>query len=152
MSETYKVVVVGMGKRGKHHASAFHANPRFKVVGICDIDASRLEAVAADLGNPETSSDAADLATSLKPDVFCFCTMPDVRTDMIKTGAKSFAVIKLKDGTRITIRPDSQLGIKKYNFEESEKDEAEYELVKGGMRALTGLMGKSNPDATSVKT
>ena len=78
-------------------------------------------------------------------------TSPVFETDMIKTGAKSFAVIKLKDGTRITIRPDSQLGIKKYTFEEG-KEEAEYNLVKGGMRALTGLMGKSNPDATSVKT
>ena len=78
-------------------------------------------------------------------------TSPVFETDMIKTGAKSFAVIKLKDGTRITIRPDSELGIKKYTFEEG-KEEAEYNLVKGGMRALTGLMGKSNPDATSVKT
>ena len=78
-------------------------------------------------------------------------TSPIFETDMIKTGAKSFAVIKLKDGTRITVRPDSELGIKKYKFEEG-KEEAEFELVKGGMRALTGLMGKSSPDATKVKT
>ena len=76
---------------------------------------------------------------------------PIFETDQIKTGAKSFAVIKLKDGTRITVRPDSQLGIKKYTFEEG-TEEAEYELVKGGMRALTGLMGKNNPDAIKVKT
>jgi hypothetical protein len=76
---------------------------------------------------------------------------PIFETDQIKTGPKSFAVIKLKDGTRITIRPDSQLGITKYSFEEG-KEEAEYDLVKGGMRALTGLMGKKNPDAIKVKT
>ena len=46
MSGRYKVMVVGMGKRGKHHAAAFHANPRFEVVGICDIDESRLAAAA----------------------------------------------------------------------------------------------------------
>ena len=28
-----------MGKRGMHHATAFNANPRFEVAGICDIDA-----------------------------------------------------------------------------------------------------------------
>jgi hypothetical protein len=78
-------------------------------------------------------------------------TSPIYETDQIKTGPKSFAVIKLLDGTRITIRPDSQLGIKKYTFEEG-KEEAEYNLVKGGMRALTGLMGKKNPDAIKVKT
>lgn len=79
-------------------------------------------------------------------------TSPIYETDQIKTGAKSFAVIKLKDGTRITVRPDSQLGIKKYTFEEGKEEEAEYDLVKGGMRALTGLMGKNNPDAIKVKT
>ncbi len=30
----YKVVIVGMGKRGTHHAAAFHANGRFEVAGI----------------------------------------------------------------------------------------------------------------------
>jgi len=39
---TYIVAIVGLGKRGRHHAAAFHANPRFKVVGICDIDESRM--------------------------------------------------------------------------------------------------------------
>lgn len=76
---------------------------------------------------------------------------PIYESDHIKTGAKSFAVIKLKDGTRITVRPDSELGIKKYTFEE-DKEEAEYDLVKGGMRAITGLMGKKDPDTIKVKT
>jgi len=82
----YKVVVVGMGKRGKHHAAAFHANPRFEVAGICDIDASKLESAAADLGNPKTSTDAAALVKELRPDVFCFATMPTLRYDLIKLG------------------------------------------------------------------
>ncbi len=37
----YKVVVVGMGKRGGHHASAFQANGNFEVVGLCDVDEAR---------------------------------------------------------------------------------------------------------------
>lgn len=45
MSDKYRVLVVGMGKRGMHHALAFQANNRFEVAGVCDIDASRLEAV-----------------------------------------------------------------------------------------------------------
>jgi len=87
MKGPYSVVVVGMGKRGKHHAVAFQANPKFKVVGICDIDAARLAAAAAELGNPAISTDAAALTASLKPDVFCFCTMPHLRVPMIKIGA-----------------------------------------------------------------
>jgi predicted dehydrogenase len=91
MSSTYKVVVVGMGKRGTHHALAFEANPRFEVAGICDVDTARLDAAAAKLGNVETGTDAAQVASSVKPDVFCFCTMPGLRTEMIRIGIESGA-------------------------------------------------------------
>src|SRR5689334_4240541 len=95
---SYSVLVVGMGKRGMHHATAFNANPRFKVAGICDIDAKRLEDAAAKLGNPQKGSDAAALAKAVKPDVFCFCTMPHLRTPFIEAaiagGAKLIAFEK----------------------------------------------------------
>jgi predicted dehydrogenase len=87
----YSVLVVGMGKRGLHHATAFNANPKFKVVGICDIDQGRLDAAAAKLGNPQKGSDAAALAKAVKPDVFCFTTLPNLRTPMIKIGIESGA-------------------------------------------------------------
>ncbi|MCL5097389.1 MAG: Gfo/Idh/MocA family oxidoreductase [Candidatus Omnitrophica bacterium] len=87
----YTVVVVGMGKRGLHHATHFKANPRFQVVGICDIDPARLEAAAAKLGGPETGSDAAALARKLKPDIFCFTTLPHLRTPMVKAGIEAGA-------------------------------------------------------------
>jgi predicted dehydrogenase len=50
MDRKYKVVVVGMGKRGLHHAAAFKANGRFEIVGLCDIDQVRLDAAAAKFG------------------------------------------------------------------------------------------------------
>ncbi|HYV25979.1 MAG TPA: Gfo/Idh/MocA family oxidoreductase [Candidatus Eisenbacteria bacterium] len=86
MSKTYSVVIVGMGKRGMHHAQAFHANPRFQVVGICDIDKARLEAAAPKIGNPEISTDAKSLANKIKPDLYCFCTLPHLRLEFIKIG------------------------------------------------------------------
>lgn len=91
MAKTYRVMVVGMGKRGQHHASAFQANKRFEVVALCDIDATRLSAAAAKFGNPETGSDAAALAQKTKPDIFCFCTLPNLRTPLIKAGIESGA-------------------------------------------------------------
>src|SRR5690349_6911591 len=86
MSKTYSVVIVGMGKRGMHHAQAFHANPRFQVVGICDIDNARLEAAAPKFGNPEISTDAKLLANKIKPDLYSFCTLPHLRLEFIKIG------------------------------------------------------------------
>jgi len=94
----YSVLVVGMGKRGMHHATAFNANPRFQVAGICDIDQKRLTDAAGKLGNPQTGIDAAALAKTLRPDVFCFCTMPHLRTPFIRAaidgGAKLIAFEK----------------------------------------------------------
>ena len=91
MSNKYKVLVVGMGKRGQHHALAFHGNPRFEVAGICDIDRGRCEAAAPKLGNPQVGVDAAALAKAIRPDLFCFCTLPNLRSEMIALGVESGA-------------------------------------------------------------
>ena len=74
----YRVIVVGMGKRGVHHAAAFAANPRFELVGICSRDPQRLSAAASKLGRVKTSTDPSELAIQEKPHVFCFCTPPGV--------------------------------------------------------------------------
>jgi len=86
LSNPYSVLVVGLGKRGMHHATHFHANKRFKIVGICDIREELLVAPAQVLGHPKTGIDAAKMAAELKPDLFCFCTLPNLRVDMIKLG------------------------------------------------------------------
>ncbi len=88
MTTAYSVLVVGTGKRGLHHAQAFHANPRFKVVGLCDIDAARAAAAADKIGGGiSTGTDMQALAERLRPDVFCFCTLPHLRTDFVRVGA-----------------------------------------------------------------
>jgi predicted dehydrogenase len=98
MSSKYRVVVAGMGKRGTHHAQAFQANERFELAGICDIDQSRLDAAAAKFGAVESGTDATAVASSVKPDVFCFCTLPSLRTEMIRiaidSGARLIAMEK----------------------------------------------------------
>jgi len=81
----YKVVIVGMGKRGKHHSTAFANDPAFEVAGICDIDEGRLADAKVLLGpDIRTSTDAAALTAELNPDVFCFCTMPHLRREFIR--------------------------------------------------------------------
>jgi predicted dehydrogenase len=98
MSKTYSVIVVGMGKRGLHHAAAFKANPRFKLAGIASRDAARLQAAKEKFADVPSSNDIAAFARSTKADVFCFCTPPNVRVDMIKlaieSGAKLIAMEK----------------------------------------------------------
>ena len=87
-SRQYTVVVAGCGKRGMHHADAFVKNGRFELVGLCDIDPGRLEAAARQFGNPATSTDAGALLRDTHPDVFCFCTLPNLRLELIRKGVE----------------------------------------------------------------
>jgi hypothetical protein len=75
--------------------------------------------------------------------------------DTLFTGKDSFARVKFSDGGQVSLRPDSQFLIEGYNHEEQEpkKDEAKFNLLKGGMRAISGLIGKrGDPDSYGVKT
>ena len=90
MTDRYRVVVVGMGKRGMHHALAFQANGRFEIAGVCDIDKDRLSSAATKF-SCASGTDAFQLASAVKPDVFCFCTLPRLRTEMIRIGIETGA-------------------------------------------------------------
>jgi predicted dehydrogenase len=88
-NKKYTVVVAGCGKRGMHHADAFLKNGRFDLVGLCDINPERLEAAARQCGGPPTSLEAGPLLNNTRPDVFCFCTLPNIRLEMIQLGVKA---------------------------------------------------------------
>jgi predicted dehydrogenase len=92
VSKPYKVVLVGLGKRGGHHLAAFKKDERFQVAGIVDIDKARLDKVVAELGGGVVAgTDAKDVARQVKPDVFCFCTLPNLRLPMIQIGVDAGA-------------------------------------------------------------
>ena len=91
MSRPWTVLVAGLGKRGMHHAAAFRKNSRFELAGIATRDPKRLERAADELGSPRRSTDVGTLAAEVRPDVFCFCTPPGVRLDMIRVGIASGA-------------------------------------------------------------
>ena len=87
--KTYSVVVAGMGKRGTHHAEAVAKNPRFKLVGLCDITPDRLESARQKFGVDKVNTDAAQLLADTRPDVFVFCTLPQIRLPLIQAGVES---------------------------------------------------------------
>jgi len=84
-------MVVGVGKRGKHHAVAFKNNPRFQLAGLADSSPEQLAKASAELGVPKTSLNPLALAKEIQPDVFCFCTPPNIRLELIKVGIASGA-------------------------------------------------------------
>ena len=87
--KTFTVAVAGLGKRGMHHAEAVVKNPRLKLAGLCDIDAARMEAAAQKFGVENTDAHAAKLLQAVKPDLFIFCTLPQIRLPMIRAGVEA---------------------------------------------------------------
>jgi hypothetical protein len=75
--------------------------------------------------------------------------------DVVSTERETYAQLKLTDGGQITMRPNTQLRIEGYQFSEKEpeKDNFVFSLLKGGLRAVTGLIGKRvNRDAYKLRT
>ncbi|MEJ6024304.1 FecR family protein [Ramlibacter sp. PS4R-6] len=73
--------------------------------------------------------------------------------DRLTTSDGGSAIIKMQDGTRMTVRPNSELVISQYQFKENANDNGMVmQLVRGGFRAVTGLISKSSPNAARVQT
>lgn len=73
--------------------------------------------------------------------------------DRLTTSDGASAIIKLQDGTRMTVRPNSELVLQQYQFRENAPDNSMLmQLVRGGFRAVTGLISKNAPNAARVQT
>lgn len=62
--------------------------------------------------------------------------------------------ISLVDGAFISVQPNSEYHLENYQYagKQDGTEQAIYRLAKGGVRAVTGLIGKQNPDAYKVHT
>ena len=74
--------------------------------------------------------------------------------DLITTEAETYARVKFADGGEIVLRPGSQLKVEAYayNKDKPESDNMVLSMLKGGLRAVTGLIGKRNRDKVNVQT
>ncbi|MCC6535797.1 MAG: FecR domain-containing protein [Burkholderiales bacterium] len=75
--------------------------------------------------------------------------------DVLATQRDSYAQINFTDGSNMTLRPNSQMKIEDYKFTEDrpQEDNSFFRLLKGGLRTVTGLIGKrGNMDAYRIGT
>ncbi len=79
---------------------------------------------------------------------FLGANAPLFEGDTLTTGKKSFAVIKLDDGTRMSLRPDTVFRLQQFD---TKKNNAVMRLFKGGFRALTGFISKRNPNGFNLR-
>ncbi len=75
--------------------------------------------------------------------------------DVLTTQRDSYAQINFTDGSSMTMRPNTQLKVEQYNFvqDRPQEDNSFLRLIKGGLRTVTGLVGKrGNQDAYKIGT
>lgn len=73
--------------------------------------------------------------------------------DTLTTYDDSRASIRFRDGGTVLLKPASQFRIQEFGFvaEEPAKDNAVFALLKGGLRAVTGLVGKRRGNSYSMQ-
>lgn len=74
--------------------------------------------------------------------------------DTINTERDSYAQIKFSDGGQLTLKPNTAVKIENFKFAEEKpaEDSFLYSLVKGGLRAVTGIVGKRSKDKYQLGT
>jgi hypothetical protein len=74
--------------------------------------------------------------------------------DLLTTEQETYARIKFTDGGEVVLRPGTQMKVDSYAFDEAKPESGSsiMSLVKGGFRAVTGLIGKRNKDNVSFTT
>jgi hypothetical protein len=74
--------------------------------------------------------------------------------DTLVTEKNTYAMVKFIDNSEITLKPASQLTIDNFAFDNAKPDgdSASFNLLKGGMRSVSGLLGKRNKEKFALKT
>ena len=74
--------------------------------------------------------------------------------ETLETGPKSVVQIVFPDRSMLHVKSDSRIKVEEYNFTKAKPDDDDMvvNIFKGGMRSLTGLVGKRNPDQVRYKT
>lgn len=75
--------------------------------------------------------------------------------DTLVTEKRTYARIKFIDSSDVTLRPGTLFKVERFAYDEKapKNDSAVMNLVKGGLRSVTGKIGKrGNPDAYEMRT
>jgi hypothetical protein len=73
--------------------------------------------------------------------------------DTLSTSAGASAIIRMQDGTRMTLRPGTDMVVQRFQYKEGATNNSMVmQLFSGGLRAITGLIAKNAPEAAKLQT
>ena len=74
-------------------------------------------------------------------------------TDRLSTGPQGAATLTLKDGTVLTMGPDTVMDLRQFQFDTTtQQGNFLLALLRGSVRVVTGLLAKVNPERFQVHT
>lgn len=74
-------------------------------------------------------------------------------SERILTGKDSAASLVLRDGTTLMLGPDSAVDLREFRFNPTTQDGSLLlSVVKGTLRMITGLIGKTRPESVRITT
>jgi hypothetical protein len=97
-------------------------------------------------GDAQIFSSGNQKALAVKTEVF--------QGDKITTGNDTELLLRMTDGAVLAVRPNTDLTVTEYHFnhKDSSSDNVLVKLLKGGFRAVTGVIGKKNPQKVKFNT
>lgn len=76
-----------------------------------------------------------------------------LETERVSTGQQGAATITLKDGTVLTMGPNSTMDLSQFKYDATtQKGHFALDLLQGSVRVVTGLLAKINPDLFKIST
>lgn len=74
--------------------------------------------------------------------------------DTLVTEKNTYAMVKFIDNSEITLKPATTFKVENFSYDagKPDADNASFNLVKGGLRSVTGLLGKRNKEKFAMKT
>jgi hypothetical protein len=74
--------------------------------------------------------------------------------DTLMTEKGTYALVKFIDSSAITIKPSTTFKVVEFSFDAEAPlgDRASFELIKGGVRSVSGVLGKRSRDRFEMKT
>ena len=77
-----------------------------------------------------------------------------VNNATITTGARSYAVLKFEDGTAVLLKENTSFQVQNYAYSAKAPENASaiFNLIRGGLRMITGLVTSRNRNALKVGT
>jgi ferric-dicitrate binding protein FerR (iron transport regulator) len=73
--------------------------------------------------------------------------------ERVSTGVDAGALLMLRDGTLLTLGPDTTVDLKQFQFDTTtQQGQLGLSLLQGSLRVVTGLLSKINPERFRIQT